>query len=90
MSLDELKLRVAERADVSILFDLIKALAEYENLSHAVTGNVASLEAHLFGEPDSDRSNYRPMAEAIIAELTGKPVGFSLFFCCSFIWVSII
>ncbi|MDE5069221.1 MAG: GNAT family N-acetyltransferase [Trichodesmium sp. St16_bin4-tuft] len=80
MSLDELKLRVAERADVSILFDLIKALAEYENLSHAVTGNVASLEAHLFVEPDSDRSNYRPMAEAIIAELTGKPVGFSLFF----------
>lgn len=80
MSRDELKLRAATRADASVIFELIKALAKYEKLSHAVTGNVASLEAHLFGEPGSDRSNYRPIAEAIIAELTGKPVGFSLFF----------
>ena len=80
MSLDELKLRAATPADVPVLFKLIKALAEYEKLSHAVTGSVASLEAHLFGEPGSDGSNYRPIAEAIIAELAGQPVGFSLFF----------
>ncbi|MCL2933200.1 MAG: GNAT family N-acetyltransferase [Trichodesmium sp. MAG_R03] len=80
MSLNELRLRAATPADVPVLFELIKALAEYEKLSHAVTGNVTSLEAHLFGEPGSDRSNYRPIAEAIIAELTGQPVGFSLFF----------
>ncbi|MGD1806098.1 GNAT family N-acetyltransferase [Dapis sp. BLCC M126] len=80
MSVDELKLRPAKPADVPVLFELIKALAEYEKLSHAVTGNVASLEAHLFGEPTSDGSNYRPIAEAIIAELADKPVGFSLFF----------
>ncbi|MCL2935716.1 MAG: GNAT family N-acetyltransferase [Trichodesmium sp. St16_bin2-tuft] len=80
MSLDELNLRAATPADVSLLFDLIKALAEYEKLSHTVTGNVASLEAHLFGEPGADRSNHRPIAEAIIAELRGQPVGFSLFF----------
>ena len=80
MSLDELNLRAATPADVSLLFDLIKALAEYEKLSHTVTGNVASLEAHLFGESGADRSNHRPIAEAIIAELRGQPVGFSLFF----------
>ncbi|MDE5106682.1 MAG: GNAT family N-acetyltransferase, partial [Trichodesmium sp. St17_bin3_1_1] len=58
MSLDELNLRAATPADVSLLFDLIKALAEYEKLSHTVTGNVASLEAHLFGESGADRSNH--------------------------------
>ncbi|NEP78563.1 MAG: GNAT family N-acetyltransferase [Okeania sp. SIO3C4] len=72
MSLDELKLRSATPADVPIIFELIKALAEYEKLSHAVTGSVASLKADLFGD--------RPYAEAIIAEFAGQPVGFSLFF----------
>jgi len=80
MSLNELKLRAATPADVPVVFELIKALAEYEKLSHAVTGNADSLEAHLFGEPGIDRSNYRPIVEAIIAELADKPVGFSLFF----------
>lgn len=72
MSVDELNLRAATPADVPILFELVKALAEYEKLSHAVTGNAASLEAHLFGD--------RSYAEAIIAEFAGQPVGFSLFF----------
>ena len=72
MSLDELNLRAATPADVPVLFELIKALAEYEKLSHAVTGNAASLEAHLSG--------VRPYAEAIVAEFAGQPVGFSLFF----------
>ncbi|MDJ0555697.1 MAG: GNAT family N-acetyltransferase [Microcoleaceae cyanobacterium MO_207.B10] len=72
MSVDELNLRPATSADVAVLFELIKALAEYEKLSHAVTGNAASLEAHLFGDI--------PYAEAIIAEVASQPVGFSLFF----------
>lgn len=72
MSVDELKLRTATPADVPVIFELIKALAEYEKLSHAVTGSVASLKTHLFGD--------RPYAEAIIAEFAGQPVGFSLFF----------
>ncbi|MEB3339536.1 GNAT family N-acetyltransferase [Okeania sp.] len=80
MSLNELKLRPATPADVPVLFELIKALAEYEKLSDAVTGNLASLETHLFGESGSDRSNFRPIAEVIIAEFADKPVGFSLFF----------
>ena len=64
--------RPATRADVPRLFQLIQALAEYEKLSHAVTGNLESLAEHLFGEPT--------YAEAILAELEGQAVGFALFF----------
>ncbi|MBD2577303.1 GNAT family N-acetyltransferase [Oscillatoria sp. FACHB-1406] len=58
--------------DVSTLFKLIQALAEYEKLSHAVTGNAAALGEHLFGD--------RPYAEALIAEWEGEAAGFALFF----------
>lgn len=64
--------RLATPPDVPHLFDLIKALAEYEKLSHAVTGDVASLESHLFGS--------RPYAEALVAEIDALIVGFALFF----------
>lgn len=80
MSLDELKLRGATRADVPVLFELIKGLAEYEKLSHVVTGSAAALETHLFGDGSREESHYQPYAEAIIAEFAGKAVGFSLFF----------
>ncbi|MFB2977741.1 GNAT family N-acetyltransferase [Microseira sp. BLCC-F43] len=64
--------RPATPTDVPVLFDLIVALAEYEKLSHAVTGSPASLEEHLFGK--------RSYAEAILAELEAQVVGFALFF----------
>ena len=65
-------LRPAEPVDVPVLFRLIKALAEYEKLTHAVTGNADALSEHLFGD--------RPYAEAILAEYGGQAVGFALFF----------
>jgi GNAT superfamily N-acetyltransferase len=65
-------LRSAEPADSEVLFQLIKKLAEYEKLSHAVTGNVAALREHLFGSPK--------YIEAILAEYQGQAVGFALFF----------
>jgi GNAT superfamily N-acetyltransferase len=68
----DLILRFAEPADSEVLFQLIKELAEYEKLSHAVTGNVAALKEHLFGSPK--------YIEAILAEYQGQPVGFALFF----------
>jgi GNAT superfamily N-acetyltransferase len=68
----KLFLRPAELADVPVLFRLILALAEYEKLSHAVTGNADALKEHLFGS--------RPYAEAIVAEYAGQAVGFALFF----------
>jgi GNAT superfamily N-acetyltransferase len=68
----ELTLRSATPADVSVLFELIQALAEYEKLSHAVTGNAEALKEHLFGS--------KPYIEAILAEYAGQAVGFALFF----------
>ena len=65
-------LRPAEPVDVPVLFRLIQALAEYEKLSHAVTGNADALSEHLFGD--------RPYAEALLAEYAGQAVGFALFF----------
>lgn len=68
----ELIVRSATPSDVAVLFNLIKALAEYEKLSDAVTGSPALLEEHLFGNPT--------YARAIVAELEGQAVGFALFF----------
>ena len=68
----EVILRPATRLDVPVLFGLIKALAEYEKLSDAVTGNAVDLENHLFGD--------RPFAEAILAESEGRVMGWALFF----------
>jgi len=65
-------LRPATKADVPDLFRLIQALAEYEKLSDAVTGNADLLEIHLFGD--------KPCAEAILVECDQKTVGFALFF----------
>lgn len=66
------EIRPATVNDIQDIFDLIKALAEYEKLSHLVTGNVRDLEKHLFGD--------RPCVEAIVAEQNSKIVGFGLFF----------
>ncbi|QSJ18705.1 GNAT family N-acetyltransferase [Nostoc sp. UHCC 0702] len=71
-SRSDLILRFAEPSDSNILFELIKGLAEYEKLSHAVTGNVLALKEHLFGSPK--------YIEAILAEYAGQAVGFALFF----------
>lgn len=68
----EFTIRPANPDDVAAIFGLIKALAEYEKLSHRVTGNVDSLQEHLFGT--------RPYAEAIVAEADSLIVGFALFF----------
>lgn len=67
----QLDIRPATRDDVPILFDLIGALAEYEQLSDQVVGSVAELEKHLCD---------RGYVEALIAQWEGKPVGFALFF----------
>lgn len=67
-----LLVRKATPADVQAIFHLILALAEYEKLSHTVTGTPESLQEHLFGT--------RPYAEAIVAEVEEKIVGFALFF----------
>lgn len=67
----EFRLRSATPEDIPILLELIKALAEYENLSHTVTGNAEQLKKHLFGS--------RAYAEVVLAEGRGQIIGFALF-----------
>ena len=71
-SVDRLVIRPAQAHDVTTLFALINALAEYEKLSHQVTGSSEALQTHLFGD--------RPCVEAIMADYEGQAVGFALFF----------
>jgi GNAT superfamily N-acetyltransferase len=71
-SCSNLIVRFAEPNDYSVLFKLIQGLAEYEKLSHAVTGDALALKEHLFGS--------HRYIEAILAESAGKAVGFALFF----------
>ena len=65
-------IRSATPADVPTIARLIRALAEYERLSHAVVLEEAKLHEHLFGP--------RPYAEVLLAEDGGAVVGFALFF----------
>jgi len=69
---NNLILRFAQADDYSVLFKLIQGLADYEKLSHAITGNALALKEHLFGS--------RRYIEAILAESAGQAVGFALFF----------
>lgn len=68
----EFSIRPAQREDVPMLFSLILALAEYEKLTHQVTGTVELLQQHLFGD--------RPCIEAVLAKHKGQSIGFALFF----------
>src|SRR5438067_11404350 len=65
-------IRPATPADVPTVARLIRALAEYERLSHAVVLDEARLREHLFGP--------RPFCEVLLAEDAGAVVGFALFF----------
>jgi GNAT superfamily N-acetyltransferase len=67
-----LNLRFAEETDIEIILGLIRGLADYERLSHEVTADAETLRRSLFGA--------RRVAEVVIAEVDGTPVGFGLFF----------
>jgi GNAT superfamily N-acetyltransferase len=58
--------------EVSALHAMIRALAEYEKLTHLCTGTEGDLRAAL--------ASASPPFEALMARLDGEPVGFALFF----------
>ncbi len=62
----------ATESDIPAIHALIKALAEYERLSHEVVSTEADIRNSLFGP--------RPYAEVILAKSDGQTVGFALFF----------
>jgi GNAT superfamily N-acetyltransferase len=67
-----LNIRPAEPADVADIHRLILELAEYEKLTHEVTGTPAELLQHLFGP--------QPFAHALMAHVDGELAGFALYF----------
>jgi GNAT superfamily N-acetyltransferase len=64
-------IRQAEESDVKLILQFIKGLGEYEKLSHEVVATEEKLHKTLF---------LQKMAEVIIGEYNGNPVGFALFF----------
>jgi GNAT superfamily N-acetyltransferase len=68
----ELNIRAATEADVPLILQFIRDLAEYERLADKVVATEDLLRATLFGEPR--------FAEVIIGEANGQPVAFALFF----------
>ena len=65
-------IRAATDADVPLILQFIRDLAEYERLSHKVVATEERLRQSLFGSPR--------FAEVIVGEEDGTPVGFALFF----------
>ena len=65
-------IRSAAPADLPLIAALIRELAVYERLAHAVRFDAAVLGEKLFGA--------RPYAEVVIGEIDGIAQGFALFF----------
>ncbi|HTN50723.1 MAG TPA: GNAT family N-acetyltransferase, partial [Burkholderiaceae bacterium] len=69
---ESIVIQAARPQDVPRLLELIRALAEYEKLTHLVMGTEAQLREELFGA--------RPVIEAVLAWDRGQALGFALFF----------
>jgi GNAT superfamily N-acetyltransferase len=67
-----LTIRPAKAADVPAIAGLIRGLARYEKLEQDVTMTEELLAKNLFGP--------QRFAETLLAEESGQPIGFALFF----------
>lgn len=68
----DFSIRSATSDDVALILSFIRALADYEKLTHEVTATEADIRSTLFSD--------RPVAEALLAFEGDTPVGFALFF----------
>lgn len=66
----EVEVRAAESADVSLLLNFIRKMADFEKLT--VSATEESLRHALFGEP--------PAARALLAYVDGQPIGYVTYF----------
>jgi len=69
---EPLLVRDAHPADVPLLLELFRELAEYERLEHELHATEGLVHEALFGE--------QPAAEALIAERGSEVAGYALFF----------
>ena len=67
-----IKVRHTDEKDIPLIMNFVRSLAEFEGLSDQVLSSEEDIAEALFGK--------RTYAEAIIAELDGKPAGFIIFF----------
>ena len=72
-------IRTAGPADVPVILDLIRKLAEYERAPNDVVATEELLQENLFGE--------HPAAEVLLGEEDGSAVCFALFFHNFSTWV---
>ncbi len=69
---NKLVIKETTKADIPLIFNFIKQLAEYEKLSSQVSATEDLLEKSLFGN--------KPVCECVIGYFQDKPVCFALFF----------
>jgi GNAT superfamily N-acetyltransferase len=72
MTQEGVVLRLATAEDVPTILGFVRALAVYEHLEDEVLATEADFQQSLFGTP--------ARAEALLAEVDGKPVGFAVWF----------
>lgn len=70
--MSRIEIRPATEADVGLVLEFIRGIAEYERLAHEVVATEATLRESLFGA--------RPAAEVVLGYLDGQPAGFAVFF----------
>jgi GNAT superfamily N-acetyltransferase len=70
--MSDLQIRFAQPEDAETIHQLVVDLAAYEKLSHEVVSTPEDLRRALAGP--------KPMVEVFLAEISGKPIGFALFF----------
>ena len=74
------EIRTTTEADVPVILDLIRELAEYERAPDEVVTNEAELREVLFGAQRS--------AEVLLALEEGQPVGFAVYFFSFSTWLA--
>lgn len=70
-SIEDFKIREAKKADIGLIFQFIKELAEYEKMSDDVVATEEILMESIFE---------KNIAEVVFGEYKGEAVGFALFF----------
>ena len=75
-------IRPATRADIPLILEFIRALADYEKLAHEVEATDDKLAATLFP------ADGRPVAQCVLAFDGTTPAGFALFFYNYSTWLA--
>jgi len=68
----EIEIVPATANDAAVVLEMIRGLADYEKLGHALTATEDQIRQTLFGE--------KPAAEVLLAKSDGEWTGFALFF----------